>query len=133
MMRILMTMKGSPQEQRTASTWTGWQFMSLDTAWAWNIPTCVNPSCTLGTKDISRILNLPMMISKAYRHFMEVSSFYFSILFFLLGYPFVDSVFWMSETSVSIYAKHGFDVVFKISLLFFFQLSCNKMPRSGML
>ena len=71
----LTTTKDLQQERRTASTWTGWRFTSLDTAWAWNIPTCGNPSCILGTKVISLISSLPMMTSKEYRRFMVVSCF----------------------------------------------------------
>lgn len=37
-------------------------------------------------------------------------------------------MFWMSETSLSIYAKYGFHVASKIAFLIFFQPSCNKMP-----
>ena len=54
-MRILTTPNTSPQEQARTSIWTGWRFTSLDTVWVWNIPTCGNPSCTHGTKGITRI------------------------------------------------------------------------------
>ena len=64
---ILMMTSFSPQGHQTASTWTGWPFTNLATAWVWNIPTCVNPSCIHGTRGIFPISSLPVMILKEYK------------------------------------------------------------------
>lgn len=37
-MHILMMTSDSLLGQATVSIWTGWLFMSLDTAWVWSIP-----------------------------------------------------------------------------------------------
>ena len=41
--RTSTTTKHLQPERVTASTWTGWRFTSLDTAWVWNILTYGNP------------------------------------------------------------------------------------------
>ena len=64
-----MTMKHSPLEQVTVSTWIGQPFMNSDTILVSNIPTCENPSCTLGIKDIWRTSNLAVAIYKSCRLF----------------------------------------------------------------
>ena len=62
----------SPQERVTVSTWTGWLFTNLVTVWVWNIPTCVNPSCIRGTRDIFPMSSLPVTILREYGRSMEV-------------------------------------------------------------
>ena len=66
---ILMMTSFSRQEERTASTWIGLRFTSLDTVWVWSIPTCVNLSCTRGTRVTCRTLSLRVMISREFKHF----------------------------------------------------------------
>lgn len=76
-MLILMTMRGTPQENQAALTWTGWRFTSLDIVWVWSIPMCVKPLCTRGTRGISQTSSLLRMTSWEYSRFTEVSSFIF--------------------------------------------------------
>ena len=67
---ISMMTSDSLPGQATVSIWTGWRFMSSDTAWDWNIPTYGNLSCTLGTRDIKLIFSLLLMILKEYKRSM---------------------------------------------------------------
>ena len=67
---ILMMTRISPQGHQTVLTWTGWLFTNLVTAWVWNIPTCVNPSCIHGTRDTLKTSSLPVMMSKEYKRCM---------------------------------------------------------------
>ena len=96
MMLILMTMRGTPQENQAALTWTGWRFTSLDIVWVWSIPMCVKPLCTRGTRGISQTSSLLRMTSWEYSRFTEVSSF-----IFLLP-PTVFIFEWMNSGSESV-------------------------------
>ena len=71
-----MMMSDLRQGQKTALTWTGWRFTSSDTVWVLNIPTCVSPSCTRGTRVMSRTSSLPRMTSKEFRPFTVSYAFY---------------------------------------------------------
>ena len=42
----------------------------MDTVWVLNIPTCRNPSCTLGTKVTRKTSSLPLTTYKEFRRFM---------------------------------------------------------------
>ena len=64
---ILMTMKHSPQEQTTASTYTGRRFIYLDTLWVWSTPAIRSPLCTPGIKVICRTTSWAGMILNRYR------------------------------------------------------------------
>ena len=97
-MLILMTMRGTPQENQAALTWTGWRFTSLDIVWVWSIPMCVKPLCTRGTRGISQTSSLLRMTSWEYSRFTEVSSFFI----FITSYSFH---FWTDEFGKRI----GFD------------------------